>query len=114
MKAKKCEKLSMFLLGIENFTFREMHIGEKSSSSLLYYFKTPAIPFIAGNSDEKCVMLFRWGPAPARQPRKLACDWSICHDSTKTRALQVPPVVPYKALENFSKALYGLFFWSIW
>ena len=25
----------------------------------------------------------------------------------KNRALQVPPVVPYKALENFSKALYG-------
>ena len=25
----------------------------------------------------------------------------------KTRALQVPPVVPYKALEKFSKALYG-------
>ena len=24
----------------------------------------------------------------------------------KTRALSVPPVVPYKALENFSKALY--------
>ena len=28
----------------------------------------------------------------------------------KSRALQVPPVVPYTALENFSKALYGLFF----
>ena len=25
----------------------------------------------------------------------------------KTRALEVPPVVPYKALEKFSKALYG-------
>ena len=25
----------------------------------------------------------------------------------KTRALKVPPVVPYKALEKFSKALYG-------
>ena len=25
----------------------------------------------------------------------------------KTCALYVPPVVPYKALENFSKALYG-------
>ena len=25
----------------------------------------------------------------------------------KNCALQVPPVVPYKALENFSKALYG-------
>ena len=25
----------------------------------------------------------------------------------KNRALQVPPVVPYKALEEFSKALYG-------
>ena len=25
----------------------------------------------------------------------------------KNRAQQVPPVVPYKALENFSKALYG-------
>ena len=25
----------------------------------------------------------------------------------KSRALQVPPVVPYKALKNFSKALYG-------
>ena len=25
----------------------------------------------------------------------------------KNRALQVPPVVPYKALENFFKALYG-------
>ena len=24
----------------------------------------------------------------------------------KNRALQVPPVVPYKTLENFSKALY--------
>ena len=25
----------------------------------------------------------------------------------KNWALQVPPVAPYKALENFSKALYG-------
>ena len=25
----------------------------------------------------------------------------------KNRALEVPPVTPYKALENFSKALYG-------
>ena len=25
----------------------------------------------------------------------------------KHRALEVPPVAPYKALENFSKALYG-------
>ena len=25
----------------------------------------------------------------------------------KNRALQVPPVVPYKALEKFPKALYG-------
>ena len=25
----------------------------------------------------------------------------------KNRALQVPPVAPYKALEKFSKALYG-------
>ena len=25
----------------------------------------------------------------------------------KTRALEVPPVVPYKALGKFSKALYG-------
>ena len=25
----------------------------------------------------------------------------------KNHELQVPPVVPYKALENFSKALYG-------
>ena len=25
----------------------------------------------------------------------------------KNRALQVPPVVPYKALGNFPKALYG-------
>ena len=29
-KAKKCEKLSRFFVGIENFTFREMHVGEKS------------------------------------------------------------------------------------
>ena len=100
MKAKKCEKLSMFLLGIENFTFREMHIGEKSSSSLLYYFKTPAIPFIAGNSDEKCVMLFRWGPAPARQPRKLACDWSICHDSTKNACTASTSRCPIQSLRK--------------
>ena len=26
----KCEKLSRFFVGIENFTFREMHVGEKS------------------------------------------------------------------------------------
>ena len=25
----------------------------------------------------------------------------------KNRALQVPPLAPYKALENFTKALYG-------
>ena len=25
----------------------------------------------------------------------------------KNRAMQVPPVAPYKALENFFKALYG-------
>ena len=29
-KAKKCEKLSRFFVGMENFTFREMHVGEKS------------------------------------------------------------------------------------
>ena len=29
-KAKKCEKLSRFFVGMENFTFREMHAGEKS------------------------------------------------------------------------------------
>ena len=28
-KAKKCEKLSRFFVGMENFTFREMHVGEK-------------------------------------------------------------------------------------
>ena len=27
-KAKKSEKLSRFLVGMENFTFREMHVGE--------------------------------------------------------------------------------------
>ena len=26
----KCEKLSRFFVGKENFTFREMHVGEKS------------------------------------------------------------------------------------
>ena len=26
----KCEKLSRYFVGIENFTFREMHVGEKS------------------------------------------------------------------------------------
>ena len=41
----KCEKLSRFFVGIENFTFREMHVGEKSIrkiaaflSSVIYYF----------------------------------------------------------------------------
>ena len=29
-KAKKCEKLSKFFVGMENFTFREMHVSEKS------------------------------------------------------------------------------------
>ena len=29
-KAKKCEKLSIFFVGMENFTFREMHLSEKS------------------------------------------------------------------------------------
>ena len=29
-KGEKCEKLSRFLVGMENFTFREMHVGEKS------------------------------------------------------------------------------------
>ena len=29
-KAKKCEKLSRFFVGMENFTFREMHVSEKS------------------------------------------------------------------------------------
>ena len=29
-KDEKCEKLSRFLLGMEKFTFREMHVGEKS------------------------------------------------------------------------------------
>ena len=28
-KGKKCEKLSKFFVGMENFTFREMHVGEK-------------------------------------------------------------------------------------
>ena len=29
-KAMKYEKRSRFFVGIENFTFREMHVGEKS------------------------------------------------------------------------------------
>ena len=29
-KGEKCEKLSRFFVGMENFTFREMHVGEKS------------------------------------------------------------------------------------
>ena len=29
-KGKKCEKLSRFFVGMENFTFREMHVDEKS------------------------------------------------------------------------------------
>ena len=29
-KAKKCEKISRSFVGMENFTFREMHAGEKS------------------------------------------------------------------------------------
>ena len=28
-KAKDCEKLSRFFIGMENFTFREMRVGEK-------------------------------------------------------------------------------------
>ena len=31
----------------------------------------------------------------------------ICTTGQKNRALQLPPVVPYKVSENFSKALYG-------
>ena len=30
-KGKKCEKISRFLVGMENFTFRDMHVGEKST-----------------------------------------------------------------------------------
>ena len=29
-KGEKCEKLSRFFVRMENFTFREMHVGEKS------------------------------------------------------------------------------------
>ena len=29
MKGKKCEKISKFFVGMENFTFREMYVGEK-------------------------------------------------------------------------------------
>ena len=29
-KGEKCEKLSRFFVGMENFTFREMNVGEKS------------------------------------------------------------------------------------
>ena len=29
-KTKKCEKLSRLFVGMENFTFREKHVGEKS------------------------------------------------------------------------------------
>ena len=29
-KGEKCEKLSRFFVGMENFTFREMHVNEKS------------------------------------------------------------------------------------
>ena len=29
-KGKKSEKISRFLVGMENFTFRDMHVGEKS------------------------------------------------------------------------------------
>ena len=29
-KGEKCEKLSRFYVGMENFTFREIHVGEKS------------------------------------------------------------------------------------
>ena len=29
-KDEKCEKLSRFFVGMENFTFKEMHVGEQS------------------------------------------------------------------------------------
>ena len=33
--------------------------------------------------------------------------WDVIMTGRKTRALQVPAVVPYKAFKNFPKALYG-------
>ena len=45
-KDKKCENLSRLFVGMENFTFREMQIGEKIDgkivaflSSIVYYFE---------------------------------------------------------------------------
>ena len=36
-KGEKCEKLSRFFVGMENFTFREMHVGEKSKRKFLAF-----------------------------------------------------------------------------
>ena len=41
-KDKKCENLSRFFVGMEKFSFGEMHIGEKSmgkTSRFVYYFE---------------------------------------------------------------------------
>ena len=37
-KAKKCEKLSRFFVGMENFTFREMRVSEKSMGKSKRFF----------------------------------------------------------------------------
>ena len=45
-----------------------------------------------------------------RALRKFSANWNLSFNvvtGQKNRALQVPPVVPYKALGSFSKALYG-------
>ena len=39
-KGEKCEKLSRFFVGMENFTFREMHVGEKSMGKSQRFFLT--------------------------------------------------------------------------
>ena len=37
-KGEKCEKLSRFCVGMENFTFREIHVGEKSKRKFVAFF----------------------------------------------------------------------------
>ena len=37
-KGEKCEKISRFFVGMENFTFRELHVDEKSMGKSLRFF----------------------------------------------------------------------------
>ena len=51
-KARECENLSRFFVGIEKFTFREMHVGKNSvEKSLFITLESANVAFVGRRSS---------------------------------------------------------------